>query len=127
MRGTLASFILFGAYVCVWSSDAHAEPLQSIIDVYIDQVGAIAGGAIIPELARHRELVKGTTEFSFKIDPAGHPSEVKVVSTPRNRIDEQTISRVIHDLKFPRIPKRILEEGGYEYLEFRNKMGPPDQ
>ena len=98
-----------------------------MIDAYIANVGEMAGRALMPELAKHRELVKGTTKVSFRVDPAGHPSEIKAVSTPRNQFVEQTILRVVRRMKFPPIPKRILQEGGYTSLEFRTEMGPPDQ
>ena len=125
MRARLVSGILLGAYGYVL---AQTEPLQATIDAYMAHVNKIVGDALMPELAEHRELVKGTTEFSFRIDPAGHPNEIKAVSTPRNEFVEQTILRVLRASTFPPIPKRILKQGGYEYLEFRTKMGgPPDE
>jgi len=79
----------------------------------------------MPALARHRELGNVTKKFSFRIDAAGHPSEIKASSIPPTEFLDQLVIRVIRGLKFPSIPKEILEK--YKYLEFRTEMGPPDQ
>ena len=89
------------------------------------EVTRIVAGALMPELAKHRELGNVTKKFSFQIDAAGHPSKIRVVTIPPNRLLDQLVARVIRGLKFPRIPKNILEK--YKSLEFQTEMGPPDR
>jgi outer membrane biosynthesis protein TonB len=127
MRTRLALFIVIGICGYASSGAARSAALQSMIDAYIAQVGEMAGNALMPELAKHRELVKGTTKFSFRLDPAGHPSHIEAISAPRNKFVEQTTLRVIRRMTFPAIPKKILQDGGFEYLEFRTEMRPLDQ
>jgi outer membrane biosynthesis protein TonB len=122
MRATLVSFILLGSAYAL-PSDAETDALQSKVDAYIDKVGQIVAQALMPELAKHRELGNVTKRFSFRIDAAGHPSEIKATSIPPSEFLDQLVIRVIRGLKFPRIPKEILEK--YEHLEFRTEMGPP--
>lgn len=122
----LASIVIVGMFSCWVSSDATATSTQPLIDAYLNQVGEMVVRALTPELAKRREPVTGKTRFSFLIDPAGHASDIKAVSTPRNAFAEQTILRVIRQLRFPPIPERIVKEDGYKYLKFTNVMDPLD-
>lgn len=124
MRKRLVALIVVCICAYASSTEARSAELQSMIDAYIAQVGEMAANAFLPELARHGEPMKGTTKYSFRLSPAGHPSDIKAVSTPRNQFVEQTILRVIRRMKFPPIPKNILKEGGYTSLEFQTEMGP---
>ena len=76
----------------------------------------------MPELAKHRELGNVTKKFSFRINTAGRPSEITASSVPPNKFLDQLVTRLIRGLKFPRIPKNILEK--YKYLEFQTEMSP---
>ena len=106
-------------------SSAETDALQRKVDAYLDEVGQILAQALMPELAKHRDLGNVTKKFSFRIDAAGHPSEIKATSTPSTELLDRLVVRVIRGLKFPPIPKDILAK--YKYLEFRTEMGPPDQ
>src|SRR5260370_26966520 len=77
----------------------------------------------MPEIAEHRELGDVIKEFSFRIGAAGHPNEIKATSVPPPKFLDQLVIRVIRGLKFPPIPKDILEK--YPDIEFRTRMGPP--
>ena len=123
VHARLVSLILLG-WSCALTSDAKTDALQSKVDAYIDQVGQIVAHAVMPALARHRAWERHK-KFSFRIDAAGHPSEIKASSIPPTEFPDQLVIRVIRGLKFPSIPKEILEK--YKYLEFRTEMGPPDQ
>jgi hypothetical protein len=103
--------------------DADAEPLQATIDAYLAQVAEVIGHAVGPKLLGNARQIE-SLEFSCRVDPPGNPSQVRASVAPPNRRLEQTIVQVIRTLKFPPIPRRILEEGGYKFLEFRNKMLP---
>ena len=123
MHAKRASPILF-ACICALATHATADSLQPAVDMYMAEVTRIVAGALMPELAKHRELGNITKKFSFQIDAAGHPSEIRVITIPPNKVLDQLVVRVIRGLKFPRIPKNILEK--YKSLEFRTEMGPPD-
>jgi len=124
MRARLISLILLGC-TCTLTSGAGTNAPQSKVDAYLDQVGQILAHALMPELAKHGELGNVTKKFSFRIDAAGHPTEIKATSTPPTELLDRLIVRVIRSLKFPPIPKDILAK--YKYLEFRTEMGPPHQ
>jgi hypothetical protein len=124
MRATLASPIVL-ACVCALATRVMADSLQPAVDSYMAEVARIVAGALMPELAKHRELGNVTKKFSFQIDVAGRPSQIRVTTIPPNKLLDQLVVRVIHGLKLPRIPKNILEK--YKSLEFQTEMGPPDQ
>jgi hypothetical protein len=124
MRAKLASLILL-ACVSTLATLAKGESVQPTVDAYMAKVTRIVASALMPELAKHRELGNVTKKFSFRIDAAGRPSEITATTVPPNQFLDQLVFRVIRGLKFPRIPKNILER--YEYLEFRTEMGPPDE
>jgi hypothetical protein len=126
MRSGLPSLVIMAALNCSLSSAAAVTSTQPLIDAYMNQVGEMVVRALTLELAKRREPVTGKTKFSFLIDPAGHASDIKAVSTPRNAFAEQTILRVIRHLRFPPIPERIVKEDGYKYLKFTNEMDPLD-
>jgi hypothetical protein len=120
MRAIAVPLILLG---CALHSDAQTDALQPRVDAYIAQVGEIVRDALMPELAAHRELGDVIKEFSFSIDAAGHPKEIKASTTPPTEFLDKLVIRVIRGLKFPPIPKEILEK--YPEIEFRTRMGPP--
>jgi hypothetical protein len=120
MRTIAVALILFG---CAVNSDAQTDALQPKVDAYIAQVGEIVRDALMPELAEHRELGDVIKEFSFSIDATGHPKEIKVITTPPSELLDKLVIRVIRGLKFPPIPKEILDK--YPEIEFRTRMGPP--
>jgi hypothetical protein len=122
MRPTLVSFVLLGCAYTLASND-ESDALQTKVDAYIQEVGQIVRDALMPELAEHRELGDVIKEFSFRIDAAGHPNEIKATSIPPTKFLDQLVIRVIRGLKFPPIPKEILEK--YPDIEFRTRMGPP--
>jgi len=123
MRTRLVSLILLG---CAYVVGAHAETdvLQSKVDAYLDKVGPILAQALMPELAKHPELGNVRKTFSFRIDAAGHPREIKATSVPSTTFLNRLVVRVIRGLKFPPIPKELLQK--YPEIEFRTEMGPPD-
>jgi outer membrane biosynthesis protein TonB len=124
MPAKLASPIVL-ACVCALATRAMADSLQPAVDSYMAEVTRIVAGALMPELAKHRELGNVAKKFSFQIDAAGRPSEIRVTTIPPNKLLDQLVVKVIRGLKFPRIPKNILEK--YKSLEFQTEMGPPDQ
>ena len=124
MRTRLVSVILLGC-ACVVGAHAETDPLQSKVDAYLDKVGPILAQALMPELAKHPELGNVRKTFSFRINAAGHPREIKTTSAPSTKFLDQLVVRVIRGLKFPPIPKELLQK--YPEIEFRTEMSPPDQ
>jgi hypothetical protein len=122
MRARLTSLILLGCAYAL-TSEAETDALQSKVDAYINQVGQIVAQALMPELAKHRELGNVRKTFSFRIDAGGHPSQIKATSIPSTELLDHLVVKIIRGLKFPRLPKDILAK--YENLEFRTEMGPP--
>ena len=84
MRAKLGLPILL-ACVCTPATRGKAESLQPAVDSYMDEVTRIVAGALMPELAKHRELGDVTKKFSFRINAAGRPSEITVSSVPPNK------------------------------------------
>ena len=121
MRARLLSFVLLGCTYAL-TSDAETDPLQAKVDLYLGEVGPIVAQALMPELAKYREL-GNVRPFSFKIDAAGRPKEIKATSIPSTQFLDQLVIRVIRRLTFPRIPRDILAK--YPEIEFRTEMGPP--
>jgi hypothetical protein len=124
MRARRVSLILLG---CAWvlTADGQSNAVKSKVDAYLQQVGPILAQALMPELAKHRELGNVRKKFSFKIDAAGHPHEIQASSVPSTKLLDHLIVRIIRGLKFPPIPKDVLAE--YPEIEFRTEMGPPEQ
>jgi hypothetical protein len=115
MRAKLASPILL-ACVCALATRGKADSLRPEVDAYMVDVTRIVAGALA-ELAKHRELGNVTKKFSFQIDAAGRPSQIRVTTIPPNKLLDQLVVRVIPGLKFPPIPKNILQK--YKSLEFQ--------
>lgn len=122
MRTMLLPLILVSC-ICPFKTDAATDELQPKVDAYIAQVGGIVRDALMPELAEHRELGDVIKEFSFSIDAAGHPKEIRASTTPPTEFLDKLVIRVIRGLKFPPIPKEILEK--YPEIEFPTRMGAP--
>jgi len=122
MRARLITVILLGCAYAV-TSDAEIDELQSRVDAYIGEVGQILAQALMPELAKYPELGNVKKRISFKIDLAGHPTEIKATSAPPTKALDELVIRVIRGLTFPRIPNDILQK--YHDIEFRTEMGPP--
>jgi hypothetical protein len=122
MRATVILVILLSSHSAL-AGDAESDVLESKVNAYLQQIGPIVAEALMPKLAEHRELGNVIKEFSFRIDASGHPKQIKASSVPPTELLDQLIIRVIQDLKFPPIPKDILEK--HKDIEFRTRMGPP--
>jgi hypothetical protein len=55
MRAKVVSLILLGC-TCTLTRGAETNALQSKVDAYLNEVGQILAQALMPELAKHREL-----------------------------------------------------------------------
>ena len=124
MRTRRIAFILLGCAL-VLPANGQSDAIKSKVDAYLQRVGPILAEALMPELAKHRELGDVRKRFSFKIDAVGHPHDIKANSVPSTKLLDHLIVRVIGRLKFPPIPKDVLAE--YPEIEFRTEMGPPEQ
>jgi TonB family protein len=89
---------------------------QSENSRFVEHISWKVVQAVMPELAKHPELLSGSAKFSFRLDPQGHQSNVRVSSSSHNRFVEQTILRTIRASKFEPVPKRVLAEGPYESM-----------
>lgn len=96
-----------------------AKALESEQSAYVTQVSSVVAHAVMDKLAEHPELLKGSMKFSFRLDPQGHQSDARVISSTSNRFVEQTTLRMIRASKFPPVPKRVIKEGGYKYIEIQ--------
>ena len=90
---------------------------QSENSRFVEQISWKVVQAVMPELAKHPELLSGSAKFSFQLDPQGHQNRVRVSSSSHNRFVEQTILRTIRASKFAPVPKRVLAEGPYKSIE----------
>jgi hypothetical protein len=121
------TFLLVVLCACagVLAADEQARPLQADIDAYMAQVTETVGRAFgSSELAMHPELADAGMKFSFRVNREGRPDHIEATVTPNNPSVERIVVQVISGLKFAPIPKRIIDEGGYEYLEFRTQTVP---
>src|SRR5947199_8510523 len=73
---------------------------QSENSRFVEQISWNVVQAVMPKLAKHPELLSGSAKFSFRLDSQGHQSDVRVSSSARNRLVEQTILRTIRASKF---------------------------
>ena len=75
------------------ASDSWKGRVATARGSYMDEVTRIVAGALMPGLAKHRELGNVTKKFSFRINTAGRPSEITASSVPPNKfLDNRALS-----------------------------------
>jgi TonB family protein len=97
-------------------SGVPAEALRSATFSYQTQINTIVLQAVVPELAKHVELLRGSVKFSFRLDRQGYLTNLKVTSSTSNRFVEETTIRMIRAWKFPPIPKKVIAEQGRDWV-----------
>jgi len=102
--------------------DANAETPRSATFSYQTQINTMVLQAVVPELAKHVNLLKGTVKFSFRLDREGHLKSLKITSSTSNRFVEQTTMRMIRAMKFPPIPQKVIAEQGHDYVDVDSEI-----
>lgn len=75
------------------------------------EVHSILNAGVGPEMAQHyHRLNGGPIKYEFWLDSRGHVTSAKATSTKGSRWGEQTLLHFIHQLKFPAVPKQVIEE-----------------
>jgi len=121
-----ARLVLFASLI----SFAHAlaqsgipvEALRSATFSYQTQINTIVLQAVVPELAKHVELLRGSVKFSFRLDCQGRLRSLKVTSSTSNRFVEQTTIQMIRASKFPPVPKKVIAELGHDYVDVDSEI-----
>jgi TonB family protein len=123
MRGRLLSAVLIMLFTHAFAqSGIPAEALRSATFSYQTQINTIILQAVVPELAKHVNLLKGMVKFSFRLNRQGHLNSLKVTSSTSNRFVEQTTIRMIRATKFPPIPKKVIAEQGHDYVDVDSEI-----
>jgi TonB family protein len=113
-------FVIIPLICCaqaIAQSGAAAETRLPATSLYQSQVSAIAFQAVVPELAKHRERLKGSVKVTFRLDRQGRVKGLKVVSANSNPWVQETATRMIRAAKFPRIPKKVIAEQGHDWVD----------
>ena len=103
-------------------SGIPAEAIRSATFSYQTQINTIVLQAVVPELAKHVNLLKGSVKFSFRLDRQGHLSRLRVMSSTSNRFVEQTTIQMIQTAKFPPIPKKVIAEQGQDFVDVDSEI-----
>ena len=124
MRTRLVFLILFALSGHTFPrSGIPAEALRSATFSYQSQINTIVLQAVIPELAKHFNLLRaGSVKFSFRLDRQGRLSRLKVTSSTSNRFVEQTTIQMIRATKFPPIPKKVIVEQGHHFVDVDSEI-----
>ncbi len=104
-------------------SGIPAEAIRSATFSYQSQINTIVLQAVIPELAKHFNLLRGgSVKFSFRLDRQGRLSRLRVTSSTTNRFVEQTTIRMIRATKFPPIPKKVIAEQRQDFVDVDSEI-----
>ena len=119
--------LLIGA-VLLLSTQAYAAENDSVGKAYTTQATEVARRVVLAELVKHPERIhKMSMKCTFQVDKQGHPHNVKVVSTTRNRWAEDTARRALADAKFPPLPKSLIQQSGSDLanIEYQIDLNEP--
>ena len=119
-RFVLPSFLLCAHALA--QSGVPAEALRSATFSYQSQINTIVLQAVVPELAKHVNLLRGSVKFAFRLDRQGHLSNLRVISSASNRFVEQTTIQMIRATTFPPIPKKVIDELGRDYVDVDSEI-----
>src|SRR5260370_20383440 len=124
MRTRLVLLAMFGFSGHAFAlSGIPAETLRSATFSYQSQINTIVLQAVVPELARHFNLLRaGSVKFSFRLDRRGRLSRLRVTSSTSNRFVEQTTVEMIRATRFPPIPKTVIAEQGHDFVDVDSEI-----
>jgi hypothetical protein len=118
MRYLAAVAILISCFLGVCEKATAAERLSQATRAYNNQITAIAGRAINSEVTKHPERLSGVSmKLLYNVDQRGRVHNVRVVSGKPDRWAEKTAVRVLEAIKFPPIPKNVLQDLGMDHIE----------
>jgi TonB family protein len=120
-RLVVAMMFAFSAYPSA-ESGIPAEAIRSSTFSYQSQINTIVLQAVVPELAKHVNLLRGSVKFSFRLDRQGHLSRLRVTSSTTNRFVEQTTIQMIRATKFPPIPKKVIAEQRQDFVDVDSEI-----
>ena len=119
------AFVLL-ASVLAASVTAQTNPqidaIRSASFAYSSQITTAVIQAVVPELAKNFQQLRGTVKFSFHLDRSGHVSAVRVVSSTSSKFVEQTTVRAIRATSFPPIPKKVIAEQGHDWVDIDSEI-----
>jgi TonB family protein len=113
--------LLCGAHLLALAG-VPAEALRTATFSYQSQINTIVLQAVVPELTKHMELLRGSVKFSFRLDRQGRLKSLKVTSSTSNRFVEETTIQMIHRSKFPPIPKKVIAEQGHDWVDVDSEI-----
>ena len=125
-QGMLAPCLI--AFVLLWPAHAYAADNDSVGKAYTTQATDVARRVVLAELVKHPERIhKMSMKCTFQVDKQGHPHNVKVVSSTRNRWAEDTARRALADAKFPPLPKSLIQQSGSDLanIEYQIDLNEP--
>jgi TonB family protein len=118
-------FLLLVSLIAVDASAQKGAPIDAIRSssfAYSSQITTTVIQAVVPELAKNFQQLRGSLKFSFHLDRSGHVSAVKVVSSTSNRFVEQTTVRAIRATRFPPIPQKVIAEQGHDWVDIDSEI-----
>ena len=128
MRAQLAIALIMITSVQLWPGHAYAADRDAVGRAYTLQINDVARRVVLAELVKHPERIhRMSMKCTFQLDRQGHPHNVKVVSSTRNRWAEETARRALAAAKFPPLPKSVIQQSGSDLanIEYQLDLNEP--
>jgi hypothetical protein len=100
----------------------HAQDVNALVQAYEAQADDIAAKRLYAEFAKHADRVHHLAfTFSLQIDAQGRPHNVKITNT-QDAFIEDTARRTLSAVKFPPIPKEVVQALGQTLLSIQGDI-----
>jgi hypothetical protein len=120
VRRAFGYFCVFAFGLSSFASAADSRSVASASDAYDQRLLGVVDRAASAATDRSPAYIGASIHFSFRIDPAGHVSRVRVFAErASDRRAAQIVARAIQTAHFPPPPAKAMVEQGRRWYDLR--------
>ena len=109
---------LFALGSCSSASPSGSRRVATAGDAYQQRVLEVVDRAVDPATDKLPQYIGARVHFSFRIDPAGHLSRVRVFAErASDRPVAQIVDQTIRAAQYPPPPPKVMVEQGHPWYE----------
>ncbi|MFZ0917523.1 MAG: hypothetical protein WAN04_11560 [Candidatus Udaeobacter sp.] len=118
MPRAFAYACLFALGSCSLTSPSGSRRVATASDAYEQRVLEVVDRAVDPATDKLPQYIGARVHFSFRIDPAGHLSRVRVFAErASDRPVAQIVAQAIRAAQFPSPPPKVMAEQGHRWYD----------
>jgi hypothetical protein len=119
LLGAFLYFCLFAFGSCSFFSTPPSRSVASASDAYEQRLLEVVDRTVGRATDKFPVYIGTAVHFSFRVDPAGRPSLVRVFAEQQSDLPtEQIVAQAIRTARFPPPPPQVMAQQGHRWYDF---------